>query len=113
MTATPDVRDIFDDHGFLIDPDLWDRDLALRIADQLGIGELGRSHWAVIHYLRENYLEDAAPPWDGDVCEELDLVEDCVKRLFGGSIEACKVAGLPDPGEQARTFMESSGPAKR
>jgi sulfur relay (sulfurtransferase) DsrC/TusE family protein len=105
MTMTQEIPDIFDDHGFLVDPDLWDRDLALRIADQLGIRELGDSHWAVIDYLRDDFLANATPPLEGDVCGELDLVEDCAQRLFGGAIEAWKVAGLPGPEEDARTFM--------
>jgi tRNA 2-thiouridine synthesizing protein E len=100
-----EMRDIFDDNGFLADPDLWNRDLALHIADQLGIRELGDSHWAVIDYLRDDFLANATPPLEGDVCCELDPVDDCVQRLFGGTIEAWKVAGLPDPQEDARTFM--------
>jgi hypothetical protein len=37
-----------------------------------------------------------------DICRELDLVEDCMQRLFGGAIAAWKVAGLPDPTDNAR-----------
>jgi hypothetical protein len=40
-----------------------------------------------------------------NVCRELDLTEDCVHRLFGGPVEAWKIAGLPDPGEEARAYM--------
>jgi sulfur relay (sulfurtransferase) DsrC/TusE family protein len=105
MKTAQEVHDPFDDNGFLVDPDLWDRDLALRIADQLGIAKLGDKHWAVIDYLRGDFLANATPPLEEDVCGELDLVEDCVRRLFGGAIEAWKVAGLPDPDEDARTFM--------
>ena len=100
-----EIRDLFDDNGFLVDPALWDRDLALRIAAQLGIGELGDSHWEVIDLLREDFLTGDTPDLEEDVCGQLNLVEDCVQRLFGGPIEAWKVAGLPDPGESADTFM--------
>jgi sulfur relay (sulfurtransferase) DsrC/TusE family protein len=100
-----ELHDPFDDNGFVANPDLWNRDLALHIADQLGIRELTDSHWAVIDYLREDFVASATPPLEEDVCRELDLVEDCVQRLFGGTIEAWKVAGLPDPKEDARTFM--------
>lgn len=105
MTMTQEIHDIFDDHGFLVDPDLWSRDLALRIADQLGIPELEDSHWAVIDYLRDNFSANATPPLEGEVCRELDLVENCVQRLFGGAIEAWIMAGLPDPGDEARIFL--------
>jgi sulfur relay (sulfurtransferase) DsrC/TusE family protein len=39
-----EIPGLFDDNGFIADPDLWDRDLALRIADQLGVRELEESH---------------------------------------------------------------------
>ena len=109
MRMTREITDLFDANGFLADPSLWDRDLALRIAAQIGLGELSESHWAVVDYLRENYLVDARLPWEGNICHELDLVEHCVHRLFGGPIEAWKVAGLPDPGEEARTYMLNMG----
>jgi TusE/DsrC/DsvC family sulfur relay protein len=106
MNMIEELHDIFDDNGFLVDPDFWDRDLALRIADQLGIRELGDSHWAVIDYLRDDFLTNAIPPLEEDVCRELDLVEDCMQRLFGGAIAAWKVAGLPDPKGDARTSTQ-------
>jgi len=105
MSMPREIPDLFDVNGFLVDPELWDRDLALRIAAQLDLGELEESHWAVIDYLREHYLDSSTLPWEGNVCRDLDLIEDCVQRLFGGPIEAWKVAGLPDPGEEARTYM--------
>ncbi len=105
MNEIQEVPDIFDGDGFLIDPDIWDRDLALGIAAQLGIDGMEESHWAVIDYLREHYLTNGTLPWEGNICRDLDLVEDCVHRLFHGPIEAWKIAGLPDPGEEARTYM--------
>ena len=110
MKVTREVSDLFDANGFLAEPEFWDRDLALRIAAQLGVGELDESHWAVIDYLRDHYLVNGALPWEGNICRELDLVEHCVHRLFGGPIEAWKVAGLPDPGEEARAYMLNSEP---
>lgn len=99
--------DPFDAQGFLRDPDLWNRDLALHVAAGLDIGELQETHWAVLDYLREHYLKSATIPWEGNLCRELDLVDHCVHRLFGGPLTAWKVAGLPDPGEEARTYMEN------
>jgi sulfur relay (sulfurtransferase) DsrC/TusE family protein len=50
MRMIQEIPDLFDDDGFLADPDLWDRDLALRVAAQLDLRELDESHWAVIDY---------------------------------------------------------------
>lgn len=88
---------------FLADPDAWDRDIAQRIADQLDIGVLQPAHWKVIAFLRQHYLDFGSLPWEAHVCRRLDLHEQCIRRLFGGPYEAWQVAGLPDPGEEART----------
>ena len=113
MSTNRELHDLFDADGFLTDPDLWDRDLALRIAAELGLGEFAESHWAVIDYLREHYLLNAALPWEGHFCHDLDLVDNCIHRLFGGPIEAWKVAGLPDPGGEARAYMLNLEPPER
>jgi tRNA 2-thiouridine synthesizing protein E len=99
-----------DAEGFVRDPNLWDPDLAGQIAARLGLDALQPSHWAVIDYLREHYLADGTLPWEGNLCRDLDLVEHCVHRLFGGPLAAWKIAGLPDPGEEARTYMENLEP---
>jgi tRNA 2-thiouridine synthesizing protein E len=105
-TSTPDESaQLFGPQGFLIDPDRWTPDLAQRIATDLGIGPLGHAHRKVIDYLREHYLEFGTLPWETGVCKALDLHPDCLHALFGGPVEAWKIAGLPDPGEEARTYM--------
>jgi TusE/DsrC/DsvC family sulfur relay protein len=107
VTKSKVVVDLFDTHGFLLDPDLWDRDMALAIAKQLHIAELSENHWAVIDYLRDHYLAHGTIPWKTHVCRTLRLDEACIERLFGGPLEAWKVAGLPDPGEEARIYMDN------
>ena len=110
MNETNAIADVFDDNGVLADPDLWYRDLALGIASQLGLAEMEEPHRAVIDYLREHYLLDSTLPLEGYLCRDLDLVEDCVRRLLGGPIEAWKIAGLPNPGEEARIYMLNTEP---
>jgi tRNA 2-thiouridine synthesizing protein E len=110
MTGSGPLRDLFDDRGFVTDPDLWDRDLALGIAADLGIGELTETHWRVVDHIRGAYLSRRTLPWMSHVCRELGLDRDCFHRLFGGPVEAWKVAGLPDPGPEARTYMENEEP---
>jgi tRNA 2-thiouridine synthesizing protein E len=99
--------ELFDPNGFMRDPDAWDRDLAIELAQELGVGDLHEPHWSVIDYLREHYLSSHTLPWEGNVCRELDLTHDCVHRLFGGPLAAWRLAGLPDPGEEARTYMQN------
>jgi len=62
------VTDLFDENGFSLDFELWDRDLGLAIAGQLKAGELEETHWAVIGLLREHYLAQGTVPRPSDVC---------------------------------------------
>ncbi|WP_200249963.1 TusE/DsrC/DsvC family sulfur relay protein [Thiococcus pfennigii] len=106
----------FDEWGFLEDPDLWNRDLALGIAAELDLPELTEDHWRIVDGLREHYLTTGNLPAQQTLCHELDLAPNCIMELFGGPIEAWKVAGLPDPGVEARTYManmegDAPGPA--
>jgi tRNA 2-thiouridine synthesizing protein E len=110
MSEAGAAGDLFDEKGYLIDPQDWDRDLALRIASDLGVKELEEAHWRVVDHIRDRYLADGSLPWLTHVCKELHLGESCFHRLFGGPVEAWKIAGLPDPGEEARVYMENEEP---
>jgi dissimilatory sulfite reductase related protein len=96
-----------DANGFLTDPALWDAHLATRMARRLGVGELSIAHWRIIERLRSGWLAEDELPVQRHLCRKLDLVSGCVDKLFGGLIEAWKIAGLPDPGEEARVYMEN------
>jgi len=43
-----------DDEGFLTDPAEWDRDLAVALAEAIGI-ELTTEHWKVLEFLRADF----------------------------------------------------------
>lgn len=99
-----------DTNGFLIDPVLWHAHLANRMAWRLGVGDLAVAHWRVIERLRTGWLAEGNLPLQRHICRELALGSGCVDKLFGGLVEAWKVAGLPDPGEEARVYMENMEP---
>lgn len=101
MTETRMIEDLFDADGFLADPTLWDRDLALRIAAAAGLAELDEEHWAVVDHLRAHFLAHGTLAEEARVCRALGFGEACVSGLFGGLSEAWKVAGLPNPGAAA------------
>ncbi|MBL3601717.1 MAG: TusE/DsrC/DsvC family sulfur relay protein [gamma proteobacterium endosymbiont of Lamellibrachia anaximandri] len=95
----------FDDDGFLIDPYQWNRKMAQTIAETDGIGNLGHDHWAVIHYMRECHLNSGGLPVMSHICRKMHLDKHGVEKLFGGCREAWRIAGLPNPGEEAKTYM--------
>ena len=96
----------FDADGFIIDPGLWNEDMAQLIARAYGIGNLTARHWRVIHYLRERFLENHTIPVMRHVCRVTHQNPLCVTDLFGEDVkEAWRVAGLPNPGEEAKAYM--------
>ena len=104
MTETLNVT--FDEYGFVTDPNQWNREVAESIADDLGIGELREAHWKVLEFYREHYLEHGAMVPMEHICHVLKLDKHCVRQLFKGPEEAWKIAGLPNPGTEARIYME-------
>jgi sulfur relay (sulfurtransferase) DsrC/TusE family protein len=48
-------KDEFRSDGFLITPELWDENVAILIAEEIGIQELTEMHWLIIHYVRESW----------------------------------------------------------
>lgn len=96
----------FDEDGFLLDPHAWTKETSRLIAEMDGIGSLGPDHWAIIFYLREHYLANGTLPVMRQVCRVSHLEKDAVRRLFGGCREAWRTAGLPNPGEEAKAYMD-------
>jgi len=95
----------FDEDGFLLDPAQWDRQLAQRIASQEGVGDLGDAHWTVIRQLRDHYLKSGALSPTSHVCRVSQLDPQCVAGLFRNMLSAWRIAGLPNPGEEAKSYM--------
>jgi len=95
----------FDQEGFLIDLRLWDRDLALKMAENEGL-KLNNEHFVILHLARDFHQEF-------DISPEMRPLVKWVKRklgddkgnsiylqgLFGGSPAKIisKLAGLPKP----------------
>ncbi|MEA3641911.1 MAG: TusE/DsrC/DsvC family sulfur relay protein [Lamprobacter sp.] len=99
--------DMLDEYGFFKDPSFWNRDLALRLAAEMDLGELSEAHWRLIDRVRADYLDSGMLPVQPTLCHDLGLDPDCILTLFGGPIDVWRLAGLPNPGEEARTYMEN------
>jgi len=77
------------------------------LAQRDGLPELSRDHWLIIRALREHFQRfGTAPPAFSHLCNKYHLGRHCVERLFHSEREAWRVAGLPDPGEEAKTYMQ-------
>lgn len=93
--------------GFLIDPGAWSEAVAGTLARRDGLPELTGEHWLIIRALREHYRRfGTAPPAFSHLCSRHHLGRRCVDRLFRSEREAWRIAGLPDPGEETKTYMQ-------
>lgn len=95
-----------DADGYVVDPHSWTRDTAIALAARAGIGELTHEHWRVIGHLRRHFLEHQNLPPLRLVCHEVGLDDHCIAHLFGEPKTAWQVAGLPNPGEEGKAYMD-------
>ncbi|HSQ06801.1 MAG TPA: TusE/DsrC/DsvC family sulfur relay protein [Chromatiaceae bacterium] len=94
-----------DGDGCLAEPSQWNEQLARRIAEVDGVGLLTPDHWAIIHYLREHHFTYGSIPPMAQACHSHGMDKHAVQHLFGGCRTAWRVAGLPNPGEEALSYM--------
>ncbi len=97
----------FDEYGLLKDAQTWSEQLAQVIASDIGIGTLTDTHWRIIHTLREHYARFDAPPAMHRVCQDAGIKRKLVNELFGYCLNAWRVAGLPNPGEEATSYLSN------
>ncbi|SDP30304.1 TusE/DsrC/DsvC family sulfur relay protein [Desulforhopalus singaporensis] len=93
-------RDIyFDWEEFLWDPDDWDEEVALALAEEMGMAELNESCWKVIRFMRKHYFYHGRAPMNKDLKSGtgMSLLE--LEQLFpkGIRLGARRLAGLPNP----------------
>jgi len=88
-----------DEDGFIQEPELWDKDVAVELAKTEGVDDLTEEHWKVVDYLREYYLEFGVAPMIRKLCKSTGFKLNKIYELFpsGPAKGACKVAGLPKP----------------
>jgi tRNA 2-thiouridine synthesizing protein E len=97
-----------DEDGLLADPGLWNEAVAAELARRNGIGELSEDHWLVIRALRHHYQKFGVAPPMAQVCRELGQGRYWVHELFQTCLNAWRVAGLPNPGEEAKTYLSDT-----
>lgn len=106
MTATTTLeRDLLDEDGLVKDFSLWSEDLARRLAREEGIDQLDGGHWELIRALRAEYSRRDGTPTIHGVCHQAGINRKAVNELFGYCLVAWRVAGLPNPGEEAKTYL--------
>jgi dissimilatory sulfite reductase related protein len=90
---------MFDDEGFLVNPECWTETLGEELAREAGLTGLTERQWETIRFLRSFYMTNGRSPLNRDIKREtgLNILE--LERLFPGGIRngARRMAGLPNP----------------
>lgn len=106
-TAEQSTTPLFDEYGLLKDGGSWNEQLALNIAKELGISHLSTDHWQIIALLRDHFARYGAAVAMHRVCREAGIERSKINELFGYCLNAWRVAGLPDPGEEAKSYLSN------
>jgi len=96
---------VFDLDGFWIDPAMWNESLANRVAQDDGLGELNELQLSLLQALRHEFFKHGTVPALHHVCHLIRQGPDCMQHLFPNPREAWRLAGLPNPGEEAKTYL--------
>ncbi|MGD9164151.1 MAG: TusE/DsrC/DsvC family sulfur relay protein [Chromatiales bacterium] len=96
---------LFDAGGFLIDHLSWNEQVACELALKEGLSDLSESHWQVLRHIRERYLSLGALPNMRLVCRATGIPREEIHSLFGSCLSIWRIAGLPDPGEEAKSYL--------
>ncbi|MCO4769290.1 MAG: TusE/DsrC/DsvC family sulfur relay protein [Deltaproteobacteria bacterium] len=88
-----------DSGGFLVDPQTWNREFAVLMAAEAGIGELTDEHWQVVDAMRAHYLSVGASPNVRKLANLSGLGTKAIYQLFkkAPGSTAARVAGVPKP----------------
>jgi len=104
-TFLPGASPLFDEDGYLMSHEAWNERLAAEIAEEEGVGPLTEKHWRVLSHIRDKFYRIGALPNVRRICRETALSRSEIYDLFGGCLSAWRIAGLPNPGEEVRTYL--------
>lgn len=106
QTLTCEGKDIaLDDDGFLARFEDWTESIGMCMAEREGLQGLTEENLAILRFLRRYYRKHAFYPIIRAVCDFVRQRRNCMSVSFKDPVTAWKIAGLPNPGEEVRTFQ--------
>jgi tRNA 2-thiouridine synthesizing protein E len=96
--------EVLDEEGYLIDAHAWEPAFTEVRAEEINL-QLTDKHWELIDLIRDKYLRLGAVPPMRSVCKAVGIDRFTLKQQFGSCLTLWKMAGLPNPGEEAKTYM--------
>ena len=87
------------EEGFMTDPSQWDKDIAVEIAKEEGIEELGADHWKIIEFCRQKATESGSAPTLRQITSGSGVSTKDLFKLFpkGPAKKVAKISGLGKP----------------
>jgi tRNA 2-thiouridine synthesizing protein E len=96
-----------DKNGYLKNIYAWNESIAAAIAKKEGINKLTEESLDVVKFLRNYYIKFNSFPLLKMVCSNLDKPASCMTKPFKmDPLKAWKIAGLPQPGEEALVYLQ-------
>lgn len=88
-----------DEDGFIVEPDLWSKEIAEYFATEEDVEELSEQHWKIINYLKDYFKQFGIAPMVRKLLKDNNITMQELYALFptGPAKGACKIAGLPKP----------------
>lgn len=105
LTAVEDLSALFDKDDFFIAPEQWNIALAQRIAYAEDMGEMDALQQDLLLTLRDEFQKFGAVTALSHICHLNGLDADCLHQLFHSPRQAWRIAGLPNPGEEAKAYL--------
>lgn len=97
----------FDAEGFMLNPDQWSETWANNQAQAAGLGMLQPEQLELLQNLRAEFAKTQAVFAYSHVCHISGEDPNCMQELFPSPLDAWKLAGLPNPGEEAKAYMSN------
>jgi TusE/DsrC/DsvC family sulfur relay protein len=89
----------FDEDGFMEDSGAWDKDVAVALADEIGITPLSDRHWTVIEFCRADFEKEGEAPTLRRITVEAAVPTKELYKLFpkGPAKKVAYISGLKKP----------------
>ena len=89
----------FNDEGFMTDHKEWNKEIAVELAQEIGLDELTERHWTVIEFCRSNYEETGEVPTLRRITKVGGVPTKELYKLFpkGPAKKVARVSGLTKP----------------
>lgn len=93
-----------DDDGFLENYEDWNEKAACALAEREGVDELTEDKIDILKFMRYYYEKYKFFPLLRAVCKDVHQPKDCLNEKFLDPVQAWKIAGLPNPGDEVMMF---------